>query len=430
MNIDSKNRPPTPPTRRTLLRLAAAGGTLALLPGCDRHKSEGAGSGAPASSGSAAPSAASARAGPPTITRALVKFPEKTELYMLTDRPPQLETPMKYFANEITPNEAFFVRWHLAGLQTTIDLDTFRLKLTGHVEQPLSLSMAELVKDFEPVSVVAVNQCSGNSRSYFEPQVAGGEWGNGAVGNAKWTGVRLKDLFAKAGVKAGAVDVSLQGLDRPVLPTTPEFVKSLSYEHANDGEVIVAYAMNDAPMPILNGHPLRLIVPGWFATYWVKSLTDIKVLPEKFKGFWMDTAYRVPDNPRSNEAPNNLAKKTVPISKMCVRSLFARPQAGEQVKAGQAYEVRGMAFDEGHGIKKVDVSSDGGKTWAAAALGRDLGKYSFHKWTYRWNPSGAGPARLMARATNNAGDTQPAKPKWNRSGYARNVIEAIDVTVV
>jgi DMSO/TMAO reductase YedYZ molybdopterin-dependent catalytic subunit len=222
----------------------------------------------------------------------LVRFPEKTDLILLTDRPPQLETPLSYFHEDLTPNEAFFVRWHLANIPTKVSPDTFELSVSGHVDNELSLSLDDLHKQFEPVSVVAVNQCSGNSRKFFSPRVPGGQWGNGAMGNARWTGVRLSDLLKKAAVKAGAVEVSFAGLDRPPQPSVPSFVKSLAFDRANDGEVLVAYEMNGKPLPMLNGYPLRLVVPGWFATYWVKSLSEITVLKEKFHGFWMDKAYR------------------------------------------------------------------------------------------------------------------------------------------
>jgi DMSO/TMAO reductase YedYZ molybdopterin-dependent catalytic subunit len=356
----------------------------------------------------------------------MAKFPEKADMILLTDRPPQLETPLRYFRQDLTPNDAFFVRWHLGIVPTTIDPATFRLSLGGHVEQSLSLSVDELKKNFEPISYVAVAQCSGNSRSLYEPRVLGGQWGNGAVGNAKWTGVRLKDLLAKAKVKAGAVDVSFNGLDMGPMPTVPDFVKSLSFDHANDGEVMVAYAMNDEALPMLNGYPLRLIVPGWYATYWVKSLAEINVLPTKFKGFWMDKAYRVPNNPNAQESPTDLAKETVPISTMTVRSLIVLPEPNAKVKAGQPYELQGVAMDGGKGIAKVEVSTDGGKTWGEAKLDKDLGKYSWRRWRLAWTPQ-AGQHRVMARATNAAGETQ-TQQQWNRSGYARNVVESVDVT--
>jgi sulfite dehydrogenase len=189
---------------------------------------------------------------------------------------------------------------------------------------------------------------------------------------------------------------------------------------------MVAYEMNGQPLPMLNGFPLRLIVPGWYATYWVKSLNEINVLPEKFKGFWMDKGYRVPNNPDCQESPKELAKETVPISRMTVRSLFVRPEPAEQV-AVAAYEVQGIAIDSGKGIARVEVSTDGGKTWAAAKLDPDLGKYSWRRWRFPWTPA-AGQYRLMSRAANTAGETQTTA-QWNRSGYARNVIESVDVTV-
>jgi DMSO/TMAO reductase YedYZ molybdopterin-dependent catalytic subunit len=222
--------------------------------------------------------------------------------------------------------------------------------------------------------------------------------------------------------------VSFKGLDRAPMPTTPDFVKSLAYDHASAADVIVAYAQNDKDLPMLNGYPLRLIVPGWYATYWVKTLSEINVLPQKFKGFWMDKAYRVPNNPDCQESPKNLAKETVPISRMTVRSLFAAPEAGERISAGKPYEVQGVAFESGKGIARVAVSTDGGKTWADAKLDPEIGKYSWRRWRYAWTPSAAGRQKLMVRATNTAGEKQ-TDAQWNRSGYARNVIESVEVTV-
>ena len=212
------------------------------------------------------------------------------------------------------------------------------------------------------------------------------------------------------------------------MPTVADFVKSLAFDHATDGKVMVAYATNGQPLPMLNGFPLRLVVPGWFGTYWVKSLSRVEVLPEKFKGFWMEKAYRVPNNPRMQETPGDLAKDTVPISKLLVRSLFARPGPGEQVRAGADYEVQGVAFDGGSGIKKVELSTDGGKTWADAKLNPDLGKYSWRLWRFSWRPA-AGRHTLTARATSNAGDVQPDNAIWNRGGYAQNITESVSVNV-
>ena len=406
--------------RRQFIRAAGVASGAALLASCKKAVTSD--TYAPAST---APAAATQ---PVSMEREMVQMPEKVSLILQTDRPPQLETPLKYFESDLTPNEAFFVRWHLATIPFSVDLNTFRLNVHGHVDHELNLSVDDLKSQFEPVSIVAVNQCSGNSRSFFQPRVTGGQWGHGAVGNARWTGVRLKDLLKKAGVKDGAVEVSLQGLDRPVLPQTPAFIKALGMERANHPDTLVAYAMNDQPMPMLNGFPIRLVVPGWYATYWVKALNDINVLAEPFKGFWMDKAYRVSKDPHARETPEKLATDTVPISAMTTRSLIIKPEDGQQLPTGTAVEVQGVAFDRGEGIEKVEVSVDGGKTWNPAKLDPDLGKYSWRRWRFPWTPAAGGKSRIMARATNTKGQTQETE-QWNHSGYARDVIEHIDVTI-
>ena len=368
-------------------------------------------------------------ADPGPVAEQLVRFPEKTDLILRTDRPPQLETPLRYFRQDLTPNEAFYVRWHLEGIPTTVDLSTFRLQLGGHVEKPLSLSAADLRRQFEAVSLVAVNQCSGNSRSFFQPRVPGGQWRNGAMGNARWTGVRLRDLLDRAGVKAGAVAVSFAGLDRAPLAATPGFAKALEIDHARDGDVLVAYAMNGADLPMLNGFPIRLVVPGWYATYWVKALSEISVLPAKFQGFWMDKAYRIPNTADANEAPDHLATETVPINRLDLRSLFVRPEPGEKVPRQTPFEIQGLAFDSGQGIKSVEVSTDDGGNWQSAQLDAELGKYSWRRWRLGWTPATSGQYRLRVRAFNRAGEQQTAK-LWNRSGFMRNVIEQTEVEVL
>jgi DMSO/TMAO reductase YedYZ molybdopterin-dependent catalytic subunit len=201
-------------------------------------------------------------------------FPQKGEMLLLRTRPPLLETPISVFDQGVfTPNNQFFVRWHLADILTKIDGAAFRLNVHGQVERTLSLSLSDLRTKFEPVELVAVNQCSGNSRGFYGPRVPGAQWGNGAMGNALWTGVRMRDILNRAGFKGSAVQARFNGLDAGVLPATPDFIKSLDIDHACDGEVMIAYAMNGQPLPLLNGFPLRLIVPGWYSTYWVKCST-------------------------------------------------------------------------------------------------------------------------------------------------------------
>jgi len=359
--------------------------------------------------------------------RPLIKYPQKRPLIQLTSRPPQLETPFSVYAEgPITPNDAFFVRYHLAGVPYDLDPEKFALKVMGKVDQELSLSLADL-RRMPATEIVAVNQCSGNSRGFFEPRVAGGQLGNGALGNARWRGVSLKAVLDKAGVQAGARQVTFNGMDGPVMDTTPDFIKALDVDHARDGEVMLAYAMNGEPLPFLNGFPLRLVVPGYYGTYWVKHLSEITVIESIYDGFWMKTAYRIPDSACACVEPGTAPKTTIPINKFDTRSFITSLANGAKVKAGQPITIKGFAFDGGEGIKEVELSIDGGKTWQQAKLGKDFGKYSFREWQLAAMLL-AGPHELMVRATNNAGATQPAAATWNPAGYMRNIIETTAVT--
>jgi sulfite dehydrogenase (cytochrome) subunit A len=361
--------------------------------------------------------------------RRMARFPEKKDLILLTARPPQLETPLAYFSKMITPNDELFVRWHLSDIPTSVDLATWRLAVGGNTDRELQLSMDDLQTKFEKVTYTAVIQCSGNSRSFFEPRVIGGQWQHGAMGNVTWTGARLKDILNSAGIKAGSVDVSFDGLDKGPLPTVPDLVKSLPVDKALDEDILVAYEMNNEPLPLLNGFPARLIVPGWYATYWVKSLNRISVLPSQFEGFWVKTAYRIPDTPCGCVAPGSTPKKTVPINRMTTRSFIIGPAEGAILPRNKPVEISGIAFSGGYSIKEVIVSTDNGRSWSEATLGKDLGKYSWIRWVHPWKPAKAGSYRLMVKATNSMGESQPIEGLWNPAGYLWNKVEKVTVAV-
>src|SRR6185503_13074765 len=341
--------------------------------------------------------------------RPVVAYPQKRPLIVTTSRPPQLETPFEVFDDGVvTPNDAFFVRYHLAGVPTTIDVDSYRITVKGKVATPLSLSVDDL-KRMDAIEYYAVNQCSGNSRGFFEPRVAGGQLANGAMGNAKWRGVPLKSVLARAGIDASVRQVTFNGLDTPVLPTTPDFVKALDIDHATDGEVMIAYAMNGADLPMLNGYPVRLVVPGYFGTYWVKHLAAINVVDTVYDGFWMKSAYRIPDNACACVEPGAAPKTTRPIGRFTIRSFVTSPAEGARVAAGSEFDVRGFAFDGGYGIREVALSIDGGTTWVDTTLDADLGKYSFRGWRTRmWLRPGM--HAIKVRAFNTLGQTQPLEP--------------------
>jgi len=362
--------------------------------------------------------------------RELVAYPQKRPLIVLTSRPPQLETPFSvYNESVLTPNDAFFVRYHWSGIPTSIDAQAYRLRIGGNVSTPLELSLGELKQMADATELVAVNQCSGNSRGLFTPRANGGQLSNGAMGNARWTGVPLKKVLEKAGVKAGSVQVSFNGLDKPPVGDGPDFVKALNIDHALDGEVMLAWQMNGADLPLLNGYPVRLIVPGFYGTYWVKHVADITVTDKVFDGFWMSTAYRIPDNSCACIEPGTSPAKTVPINRFNVRSFVTSLTDGMQIKAGRETVVRGIAFDGGYGITEVAFSPDGGKTWQAARLGKDLGRYSFREWSVAFTPRKKDSYDLKVRAVNRIGQSQPMTALWNPMGYMRNVVESTRVVV-
>ena len=195
---------------------------------------------------------------------------------------------------------------------------------------------------------------------------------------------------------------------------------------------MLAWSMNGEDLPFLNGYPVKLIVPGYFGTYWVKHLSDIEVIDSTFDGhdaFFMTTAYRVPDNDCMCVAPGTTAAKTRPISTLPVRSFLTSVAAGGVLPSGRTVELKGIAFDSGTGLKAVEVSLDGGKTWKDASLGKDLGRFSFREWRLPVSFARKGSAVVMVRASNTSGEVQPLTADWNPAGYRRHVVESYPVTI-
>jgi DMSO/TMAO reductase YedYZ molybdopterin-dependent catalytic subunit len=367
--------------------------------------------------------------GGPSRRALTTAFPQKGAMILQRTQPPLLETPFEVFdRGAFTPNDQFFVRWHWAVIPNAVDVAAFKLAVHGHVNQPLSLPLAELLA-MPRVELAAVNQCSGNSRGLFQPRVPGGQWRNGAMGNARWIGVRLRDVLDRAGVKAGAVAVRFNGLDEPVVNGAPDFMKSLDIDHARDGEVMLAYEMNGEQLPLLNGFPLRLIVPGWYSTYWVKMLNDIEVLDAPDENYWMKTAYRIPDTPHASVKPGETGFKTVPINRMGPRSFFTNLRDADTVKPGATVPVRGIAFGGASSVAQVELSVDGGQSWQKATLGRDEGTYGFRQWSAVVAAPPSGTLALAVRCTNSKSETQPVEPNWNGGGFARNVIEHLELKI-
>ena len=365
-------------------------------------------------------------------TAVLDALPGKQPLIKLSYRPPNYETPVSFFTAPVTANDAFFVRYHLADIPERIDLRSWRLRVGGDAAaNPFELTMAELQSGFEHVDITAVCQCSGNRRGLSEPHVPGVQWGLGAMGNAVWTGVRLKDVLAKAGLRKETIEIVLNGADGPVIDKTPDFIKSIPIWKALDENTIVAFGMNGQPLPHFNGFPARLVVPGWTATYWMKHLVSIEAATKPFDGFWMKSAYRIPNGkfPIIERFLSQENDANTPITEMVVNSLTTSPAEGQRFKFGRPIDVSGIAWDGGYGVRLVEVSTDGGKTWHEASLGKDDGRFAFRPWSYRFNPAGAGTYRITAKATNRVGQTQVDTLIFNPAGYHNNVIRPTTISV-
>lgn len=360
--------------------------------------------------------------GGPSLRPTSPAFPGKGEMIVQRIRPPLLEAPMEVFREGIiTPNDRMFVRWNWP-FPTEVKAADHRVTVGGAVKQAVSLTLEDVAAAGETVSVVAINQCAGNGRGLSEPRVTGTQWGNGAMGCAKWTGVRLRDVLALAGgISPRARRVRFAGLDVPMTDGAPQFIKSLPTQMAMSDDVLVAWAMNDAPLPILHGFPLRIVVPGWFSTYWVKMLSTIEVLEHEDETHYMAETYRwpkVPVTPESKDFP------TVPITAMPPRSFITSHADGDTVALGKPLVLEGIAFGGDAALERIDLV---GKGWEIPCdLGPDEGgPYAFLRWSVNLPQVAGDFERVGVRARNVNGAVQPEALVWNPSGYARNVIERI-----
>jgi len=359
-------------------------------------------------------------------------LPGKRPLLKLSYRPPNYETPVSYLDALITPNDAFFVRYHLAGLPEPAELEKWRLRLGGPgAEGTREVTLDQLKTEFEPVELTALCQCSGNRRGLASPHVAGVQWGDGAMGNARWKGARLKDVLARLGIKKEAVEVVMSGADGPVLEQTPKFVKSLPLWKAMDGNALIAYEMNGEKLPYYNGYPARIVVPGWTGTYWMKHITELQLVTVPLDNFWMRVAYRIPQGKfaQVERFTDQETDQSMPITEIVVNSLITAPGNGQTLPAGQPLEIRGLAWDGGYGITGVEVSSDGGASWGPATLGEDAGRFSVRRWSLTLPAPKPGIYVILAKATNRLGESQPNEAIANPAGYHNNPVQRAAVTL-
>ena len=341
-------------------------------------------------------------------------------LITLSPSPKDLEMPIEAFIDEITPVEHFFVRCHTMIPQ--IKLPEWKLEIAGLVDHPLTLTLKDL-KKLPRVELVSVLECAGNGRSFYQPHVAGAQWRFGSVGNAHWTGVRLKDVLEKAGVKPVATQLLLDGSDEPLLKM-PKFQRSLEVGKAMHPDTLLAWEMNGKPLTADHGFPLRVIAPGWAGDSWIKWLTRIELLDHDFDGFWMKTAYR---HPAQHVAPGTAIdpKDMIPVTDLNVKSVIANPS---EWAAPGVITVQGVAWSNTSPVAKVEISVDAGKRWSPANLTGKPIQYGFRRFTYTWTAA-EGQYTLMSRATNEAGQSQPLEPEWNPNGYLYNAAHPMPVTI-
>lgn len=348
-------------------------------------------------------------------------------LTVRVSRPFDAETPVREFGSWLTPNERFFVRSHFGppGAET-IQPEAWRLTVKGLVQNELTLTLSELRK-FEQVTITAVLQCSGNGRAHHRPKVPGVQWERGAAGNAQWTGMRLRDLLQRAGVKPQGLHVQMQGADRPALPTVPLFTRSIPIAKAFHPDTLLAYEMNGRPLPLLHGAPLRVITPGWMAESCMKWLTELTLRADETPGYYMQQAYRIPET--SIQPGSGLPGSVmVPVEQMPVKSLIAAPGEGDTLKTGPV-TIQGVAWAGESPITQVEVSCDDGKTWEPARLLGEAQPYAWRQWQYLWNARQVGPTTILCRATDAQGAQQPEKSPWNPGGFLWNGWDRLAVTV-
>jgi len=348
----------------------------------------------------------------------------KDRLIVRSPRPEDLETPVHLLTSWITPNDLFYVRSHF--YTPAIDSGTWRLRVDGEVNQTLELSLDEL-RGVGVRTLAATLECAGNGRAFFDPPVAGVQWEKGAVGTARWTGVALADLLRRAGVRSSARYIWFDGADVGV-GRAPDFIRSLPIDKALDRDTLLAYEMNGETLPVPHGFPLRAVVPGWEGAYSVKWLTHIHVSARDHDGPFVQSGYRYPRRP---VAPGSVVPpaEMLPLRDLPVKSLITTPATNARVPRGNQVRIAGFAWAGEVDIRRVDVSTDNGRTWGRATLGRDQARYASRAFEYLWRPAGGGSHLVLSRATDSRGLTQPIVPDWNPSGYVWNAIDQVRVNV-
>ena len=340
----------------------------------------------------------------------------KEKLIVRSPRPINLETPLRDLSAEITPTDLFFVRNNYDGPE--IDASQYVLKVDGEVDNPLTLRLDDL-KRMEQITQTITLECAGNGRSFYSPKAPGLQWENGAVGTAVWKGVRLAEVLRLARPRPSASHVVPDGNDAPPTAQAPDFIRSHPIWKAMEPHTMIAIEMNGRPLPHLHGGPARLIVPGWIGSASLKWLVQLTLADKEWGGPFMQRSYR---SPRVEDP-----QQTYSLQSLECKSLIMSPLDGAKMAAG-AQKIQGFAWAGEGSVTGVDVSLDGGKTWAPAALSGAAHRYAWRRWELPWTAA-SGAHVIMARATDSLGRVQPSAKPRDPQGYRWNVIHAVRVAV-
>jgi DMSO/TMAO reductase YedYZ molybdopterin-dependent catalytic subunit len=347
-------------------------------------------------------------------------------LIVREQEPLNLEMPFSTLSGFTTPNESFYVRCHFPIPE--IAASAWRLNVEGEVEKPFELTYEELLQ-LESRTISATLECAGNNRIFLEPKVKGVQWGLGAVGNASWTGVPLSAVLDRAGLKAGAMEVILEGADEGEIANPPRpagkihFARSLPLSKARD-DVLLAYEMNGEKLSASHGFPLRAIVPGWYAVASVKWLRRIIVTDKVFAGYYQSIDYTY------WERTDGGLPTLKPLAEQQIKAEISRPASGEVVAANSTIRIHGAAWCCDAEITEVDISVDSGVTWNSARLSDDPVKNAWRLWEYDWRtPARPGPQTLLARATDSRGRIQPSGRDQDHGTYMINHVLPIQIEI-
>lgn len=378
-----------------------------------------------------------------------MREPNRTGRIVRQKNPLNLEFPFSNLGDWCVPTDQFYVRSHFP--RPDLVEETWRLRVTGAVERPLDLSLKDL-RTLPATTLPATMECAGNGRVYYEPTREGLQWQNGAVGNASWTGVYLRTILEKAGVKAEGVEAVLVGADRGVVdggkktasPGPIAFSRSVPIEKALSGSVLLAYAMNHETLLPDHGFPLRAVVGGWYGMAWVKWITEIRIVERPFLGYWQARDYF--------RWERGLGEPVLePLTEMEVKAQIAQPVNGATVEAGQPVRIFGAAWSGLAAVARVEVSipddrrptTDDAKllgtrnselgpppvSWHEAAILEPRSDFAWVFWEYHWTPREPGTYTLLCRAVDTAGNEQPDTPQPDRESYLANWMVPVEVTV-